>query len=83
VYHVKFNPPKVEGKDDATGEDLTTRKDDQEETVRKRLVEYHQMTAPLISYYSKEAAAGNTQYRKIDGTRKVTEVSAELATILG
>jgi adenylate kinase len=62
---------------------LTTRKDDQEETVRKRLVEYHQMTAPLISYYSKEAAAGNTQYRKIDGTRKVTEVSAELANILG
>jgi adenylate kinase len=51
--------------------------------VRKRLVEYHQMTAPLISYYSKEAQAGHTQYRKIDGTRKVTEVSAELATILG
>ncbi|VTR44469.1 Adenylate kinase [Serratia fonticola] len=44
VYHIKFNPPKVEGKDDATGEELTTRKDDQEETVRKRLVEYHQMT---------------------------------------
>ena len=49
VYHVKFNPPQVEGKDDVTGEELTTRKDDQEETVRKRLVEYHQMTAPLIS----------------------------------
>ena len=50
TYHVKFNPPKVEGKDDVTGEELTTRKDDQEETVRKRLVEYHQMTAPLIGY---------------------------------
>lgn len=66
-----------------TGEELSTRKDDQEETVRKRLVEYHQMTAPLIAYYSKEAAAGNTAYHKIDGTRHVTEVSAELAKILG
>lgn len=83
VYHVKFNPPQVAGKDDVTGKELTMRKDDQEETVRKRLVEYHQMTTPLISYYSKEAVAGNTQYRKIDGTRKVSEVSAELATILG
>ena len=49
VYHIKYNPPKVEGKDDVTGEELTTRKDDREETVRKRLVEYHQLTAPLIA----------------------------------
>ena len=83
VYHVTFNPPKVEGKDDVTGEELTTRKDDQEETVRKRLVEYHDMTEPLVAYYQQEAQAGNTQYHKIDGTRKVTEVSAELAKILG
>ncbi|GLR10127.1 adenylate kinase [Mixta theicola] len=83
VYHVTFNPPKVEGKDDVTGEELTTRKDDQEETVRKRLVEYHEMTEPLVAYYQQEAQAGNTQYHKIDGTRKVTEVSAELAKILG
>ena len=83
VYHVTFNPPKVEGKDDVTGEELTTRKDDQEETVRKRLVEYHEMTEPLVVYYQQEAQAGNTQYHKIDGTRKVTEVSAELAKILG
>ncbi|NIG98819.1 MAG: adenylate kinase [Serratia symbiotica] len=83
VYHMKFNPPQVAGKDDVTGEELTMRKDDQAETVRKRLVEYHQMTAPLISYYSTEAVVGNTQYRKIDGTRKVSEVSDELATILG
>jgi adenylate kinase len=83
VYHIKFNPPKVEGKDDVTGEELTMRKDDQEETVRKRLVEYHQQTAPLISYYGKEAEAGNTKYFKIDGTRKVAEISSELATILG
>ena len=83
VYHVTYNPPKVEGKDDVTGEELTTRKDDQEETVRKRLVEYHQLTAPLIAYYSKEAEAGKTQYHKIDGTRKVAEVSTQLAEILG
>ncbi|RLM27793.1 adenylate kinase [Brenneria alni] len=83
VYHVKFNPPQVEDKDDVTGEDLVTRKDDQEETVRKRLVEYHQQTAPLVAYYQKEADAGNTRYFKVDGTRKVVEVRAELETILG
>ncbi|AYZ16655.1 adenylate kinase [Klebsiella pasteurii] len=83
VYHIKFNPPKVEGKDDVTGEELTTRKDDQEETVRKRLVEYHQMTAPLIGYYQKEAEAGNTQYAKVDGTKAVADVRAELEKILG
>ncbi|GKW23336.1 adenylate kinase [Pectobacterium polonicum] len=83
VYHVKFNPPKVEGKDDVTGEDLSIRKDDQEDTVRKRLVEYHQQTAPLVSYYQKEADAGNTRYFKVEGTRKVEEVRAELETILG
>lgn len=83
VYHVKFNPPKFEGKDDVTGEDLTIRKDDQEDTVRKRLVEYHQQTAPLVSYYQKEADAGNTRYFKVEGTRKVEEVRAELETILG
>ncbi|OSN06165.1 adenylate kinase [Lonsdalea iberica] len=83
VYHVKFNPPQVEGKDDVTGEDLTIRKDDQEDTVRKRLVEYHQQTAPLVSYYQKEADAGHTQYHKLNGTRSVSEISAELARILG
>ncbi|MEC5318030.1 adenylate kinase [Brenneria populi subsp. brevivirga] len=83
VYHVKFNPPQAEGKDDVTGEELVTRKDDREETVRKRLVEYHQQTAPLVSYYQKEAEIGRTRYVKVDGTRKVAEIRAELATILG
>ncbi|PHM40073.1 adenylate kinase [Xenorhabdus mauleonii] len=83
VYHIKFNPPKVENKDDVTGEELSIRKDDQEDTVRKRLVEYHTQTAPLVSYYQKEAQEGNTQYFKLDGTRQVSEVSAELANILG
>ena len=70
VYHIKFNPPKVEGKDDVTGEELTTRKDDQ-------------MTAPLIGYYTKEAQAGNTKYAKVDGTKAVADVRAELEKILG
>ena len=83
VYHVKYNPPKVEGKDDVTGEDLTIRKDDHEDTVRKRLVEYHQQTAPLVDYYQKEAQAGNTRYHKVDGTRQVAQVRAELESILG
>jgi len=82
VYHIKFNPPKVADQDDVTGEPLSQRKDDQEDTVRKRLVEYHQQTEPLVSYYSQEAQAGNTRYFKIDGTRKVTEISSELASIL-
>lgn len=51
TYHVVFNPPKVEGKDDETGEDLIQREDDQEETVRHRLSVYHEQTAPLVDYY--------------------------------
>ncbi|NHB97168.1 adenylate kinase [Photorhabdus stackebrandtii] len=82
VYHIKFNPPAVENKDDVTGEELTIRKDDHEDIVRKRLVEYHQQTAPLVSYYQKEAETGDTQYFRIDGTRKVSEVSEELVKIL-
>ena len=51
-YHVRFNPPKVEGKDDVTGEDLIQRDDDREETVRHRLSVYRQQTRPLVDYYS-------------------------------
>ncbi|OCA56339.1 adenylate kinase [Photorhabdus namnaonensis] len=83
VYHIKFNPPAVENKDDVTGEELTIRKDDHEDIVRKRLVEYHQLTAPLISYYRKEAEVDYTKYFRIDGTRKVSEISEELTEILG
>lgn len=82
VYHVKFNPPKVEGKDDVTGDELVTRKDDQEETVRKRLVEYHQQTAPLIGYYRKEAELGDTQYVQVDGTQPVDVVRDALINVL-
>ncbi|USH03344.1 adenylate kinase [Grimontia kaedaensis] len=83
TYHVVYNPPKVEGKDDVTGEDLVVRDDDKEETVRARLGVYHDQTAPLIAYYSKEAEAGNTKYLKFDGTQQVAEVSQEIAKALG
>lgn len=82
VYHVTFNTPKIENKDDVTSEELTIRKDDQEDTVRKRLVEYHDLTAPLVAYYQAEANAGNTKYFKLNGTSKVAEVSEVLAKIL-
>ncbi|WP_445496607.1 adenylate kinase [Photorhabdus sp. SF281] len=82
VYHISFNPPAVENKDDVTGEELTIRKDDHEDIVRKRLVEYHQQTAPLVFYYQKEAETSDTQYFRIDGIRKVSEVSEELVKIL-
>ncbi|MGY2572622.1 adenylate kinase [Vibrio sp. C8] len=82
TYHVVYNPPKVEGKDDLTGEDLVVRDDDKEETVRARLNVYHNQTAPLIEYYGKEAAAGNTKYLKFDGTKQVAEVSADIERAL-
>lgn len=83
VYHIRHNPPKVENIDDITGESLTIRKDDSEEIVRKRLVEYHDLTKPLISYYQHEAKEGRTQYFRIDGTQPVADVTKELAKILG
>ncbi|MBL4238928.1 adenylate kinase [Vibrio fluvialis] len=82
TYHVVYNPPKVEGKDDVTGEDLVVRDDDKEETVRARLDVYHTQTAPLIEYYGKEAAADNTTYLKFDGTKQVAEVSADIEKAL-
>ncbi|HBF49014.1 MAG TPA: adenylate kinase, partial [Shewanella frigidimarina] len=82
VYHVVFNPPKVEGKDDVTGEDLSIRPDDEESTVRKRLGIYHEQTKPLVDYYGKVAAEGRTQYNKFDGTQSVTKVSEQLASVL-
>ena len=65
-YHVIYNPPKVEGKDDVTGEDLIIRADDKPETVLDRLAVYHKQTSPLIDYYQAEAKAGNTQYFRLD-----------------
>ncbi len=64
TYHVVFNPPKVTGKDDVTGEDLVQREDDQEETVKKRLAVYHDQTKPLVEYYSAWAGTGDPQAPK-------------------
>ena len=83
VYHTVYNPPKVAGKDNETGDELTIRVDDVEETVRKRLGIYHDQTAPLIAYYGKEAEAGNSKYVTFDGTQTVDAVSKQLAELLG
>lgn len=79
TYHVKFNPPKVEGVDDVTGEPLVQRDDDKEETVQKRLQVYHSQTKPLVEYYSSWAATGDAvapQYRKISGQGAVEDITA-------
>ena len=79
TYHVKFNPPKVEGKDDVTGEDLIQRDDDREETVKKRLEVYHAQTKPLVAYYSDWAATGDPKApkcRRIAGQGSVEEITA-------
>lgn len=77
TYHVKFNPPKAEGRDDATGEELIQRDDDKEETVKKRLAVYHDQTEVLVDYYNKWAASGQPgapKYRKIAGVGPVEQI---------
>ncbi len=77
TYHVVFNPPKVAGKDDVTGEDLIQRDDDKEETVKKRLDVYHAQTEPLVKYYGdwgKSGQAGAPKYVKVPGVGKVDEI---------
>jgi adenylate kinase len=85
-YHLKFNPPKVDGLDDQTGEPLIQRDDDRESTVRKRLDVYQSQTRPLVAYYSDWAASGDAQaprYRKISGTGSVDEITARALAALG
>ncbi len=77
TYHVEFNPPRENGKDDVTGEPLIQREDDKEETVRKRLEVYHAQTAPLIDYYRRRIASGDAdapRYVTVDGQAGVEEV---------
>lgn len=77
TYHVIFNPPKVENRDDVTGEPLIQRDDDKEETIRKRLEIYHAQTKPLVEYYSKWAASGGRgapKFIKIAGTGSVEDI---------
>lgn len=76
-YHIVYNPPKQEGKDDVTGEDLIQRDDDKEDTVRKRLEVYHQQTAPLVDYYSSWSQSGENSapsYVKINGIGGVDDI---------
>ena len=77
TYHLVFNPPKVPGKDDVTGEDLIQRDDDTEATVKKRLEVYHSQTEQLIGYYSNRAAQGRARapkYRRVAGTGSVEAI---------
>jgi len=84
-YHLKFNPPKLDGKDDVTGEDLILRADDEEATVRNRLAVYKNQTRPLIDYYANWAASGDPdapRYRKINGSGSVDEITARALAAL-
>jgi adenylate kinase len=89
TYHVKFNPPKVAGKDDVTSEDLIQRDDDKEETVRKRLQVYNDQTRPLVEYYSSWATQSNPAeklkapaYRKVNGTGSVEDITNSIFVVL-
>ncbi len=77
MYHIKFKPPKVEGKCDVCGGELYQRPDDNEETVRNRLKVYHESTAPLIEYYKKKGVLF-----EIDGTKSIEEITQEIINIL-
>ncbi|GAA0758703.1 adenylate kinase [Ideonella azotifigens] len=86
TYHLRFNPPKVDGKDDVTGEELVQRKDDEEATVRTRLEVYQAQTRPLVDYYSQWAQTGDPQaprYAKIAGVGTVDEITARALEALG
>ena len=79
TYHVRFNPPKVAGRDDVTGEDLVQRNDDREDTVRERLAVYHSQTRPLIEYFSAWERSGDDAapaYRRISGLGSVDQIAA-------
>jgi adenylate kinase len=83
TYHVVYNPPKVEGKDDLTGEELVQRDDDKEEVVLDRLRVYHEQTAPLIGYYSAEAKNNDAvKYIRIDGTQPIDTVQSTILSAL-
>lgn len=83
VYHVTYNPPKVAGKDDETGEELVQRDDDQESTVRNRLDVYHQQTEPLVSFYKHMDSADAPVYHRIEGVGSVENIRDSIFTSLG
>jgi adenylate kinase len=85
TYHVKFNPPKAEGKDDVTGDELVQRDDDKEEVVLKRLQVYHDQTEQLIGYYSdwaKSGVSGAPQYVKVNGLGELNAIKEEIFAAL-
>ena len=84
TYHVKFNPPKVNGKDNETGDELVQREDDQEDTVRKRLDVYRKETSQLIDYYNKMSREGDSslKYIEVNGMQDVESVTSDILTKL-
>lgn len=84
TYHLVYNPPKIDGKDDITGEDLVQRDDDKESVVLDRLKVYHEQTSPLIGYYKNQALKLDTlTYITVDGTAKIADVEAAIISKLG
>ena len=85
-YHVVFNPPKVEGRDDVTGEALVQREDDRAETVRRRLEIYHEQTKPLIAYYNSWFSTGDAnapKFVRIEGVGSVDQIKQAICAALG
>ena len=83
VYHTQYNPPKVDGVDDESGEALVQREDDKEETIRKRLAIYHSQTRPLVDFYQNlSAAQGTPRYSRIEGVGSVEGITAKVLSAL-
>lgn len=82
VYHVTFNPPKIDGKDDETGEPLIQRDDDREETVRDRLAVYHRQTHPLVEFYQARARDADVSFARVDGLGEVKHIQERIVTAL-
>ena len=84
TYHLEYNPPKVAGKDDETGEELVQRPDDKEDVVLDRLKVYHELTQPLIGYYKEKSNTVSTlTYITVDGTAHISDVEAAITAKLG
>ncbi|MCY4046220.1 MAG: adenylate kinase [Cellvibrionales bacterium] len=82
VYHVTHNPPKIEGKDDETGDDLVQREDDQEATIRKRLAVYHEQTEPLVGFYQSLTTESAPTYVKVEGAGSVESITEKVLNAL-
>ena len=81
-YHIVYNPPKIDGKDDITGEDLIQREDDKPETVKDRLKVYENQTSPLINFYKEMSVQGKLEYVSVSGTSSPEKVSSEILSWL-